>query len=276
MQETPKLAPLAFLLAGLLALSGCGTAPTGLTPTPGPTPSFEIIERGTTDPAVVEAARQATVYSLNSLAGIGAALTALVKIYFAATREDCVAVHVELGWSRPVGERRCDLFSGMTFPGAFIVNMEYIRSRQRDPTGFMWWLIPHELFHLYQWQTNSRSGLPLAFREASAEMHKFKVLHERQTIDLDRYVRTVLVPRAKEARARWNFSILTDPVLDQNNIAGFYSLAGVLGYYLYLNGGWPKMVALNSSPAFREQLQSLYGKTPEAFERDFFTWLDAQ
>jgi hypothetical protein len=71
-----------------------------------------------------------------------------------------------MGWARPEAERRCDLFTGMTFRGSYIVNMERIRALHHDPGAFMWWLMPHELWHLYQWQAGDEfwRNTPAAFR----------------------------------------------------------------------------------------------------------------
>jgi hypothetical protein len=242
-------------------------------------PYFELVERGAADPGSLRSAREATLYSLASMARLGVILTSPPKIYFAAAKTDCVDIHLEMGWARPEAERRCDLFTGMTFRGSYIVNMERIRALHHDPGAFMWWLMPHELWHLYQWQAGDEfwRNTPAAFQEATPEMHKFKVLDERRIIVMDAYVRRTLVPRAKAARARWNFSILDKPRLDQANADSFYALAGVLGYYLFLNGGWPKIVALDGDARpFPERLESVYGIKPEIYEQQFFEWLAAR
>jgi hypothetical protein len=245
-------------------------------------PGVEFVQRGATDPAVVAEARQATLYSLEVMASVGATLTARPLVYFAATKADCTEIHLEHGWARSEGERRgerrCDLFAGMTFPGVFVVNIAHIHARQRDPVGFMWWLIPYELFHLYQWQAGPAfwRNTPLAFQEAPADMFKFQILHQRRLIVMDAYVRRTLMPRARAARERWGFSILHRVPLDQSNTDDFYTLAGVLGYSRYLNGGWPRLVALNSGAAFRQNVERLYERTPEALELEFYGWLDTQ
>lgn len=269
--------PLSAVLAVVALLAAASSVADGLGQAAASTSYFELVERGPADPRVLQVGREATLYSLASMARIGALLTAPPKIYFAATKMDCVDIHLELGWARPEAERRCDLFTGMTFPGAFIVNMEYIRELHRDPAAFMWWLMPHELWHLYQWQAGSLRNAPPAFQESSAEMHKFKVLDERRIIVMDAYVRRILVPRAKAARARWNFSILDWPRLDQANVEDFYALAGVLGYYQFLNGGWSKIVALDGDASpFAQRVERVYGVPLQVYEQQFFAWLDQQ
>jgi hypothetical protein len=211
------------------------------------------------------------LYSLTSMARIGAILMSPPKIYFAAAKTDCIDIHLEMGSSRPEGERRCDLFTDSTF-GVYVVHMERIRALHRDPGASMWWQAPHTLWHLYQWQAGPECwrNTPAAFQESTPEMHKFKVLDERRIIAMDAYVRRTLVPRAKAARARWNFSILDRPRLDQSNTDPFYALAGVLGYYQFLNGGWPKIVARDGDVRpFSQRLESVYGIKSEIYERQF-------
>ena len=241
----------------------------------------EIITRGTASPVVVRGAAEAVRYSAASLGGLGAALDPPPKVYLAGAKKDCEDVHVELGWARSEGERRCSLFTGMTFLGAFVLNLQYIGERHRDPVGFMWWVVPHEMFHMYQWQSRiDRVGMPWAFWEGPADLHKFKVLDERRIIRIDDYVRTRLVPQAKAGRVRWNMSIVAKASLTALNIEDHYAVSSVMGYYMYmyLNGGWPKIIALNGpgEVPFAKRIQTIYDKTPEEFERDFFGWLDRQ
>jgi hypothetical protein len=228
----------------------------------------------------VQAASEASLYSLSSLAGLGAALAPPPKVYLAATKADCVQIHVELGRTVAGSERRCDLFSGVTFLGAFLLNLEYIAARYGDPVAFMWWVVPHEMFHMYQRQSRiDWPGVPWAFLEAPADLHKLKVLDERGIISFRSYVNGTLLPRAREARRRWpDFSIQVSPTLTALNIADFYTIATALGIYLFDYGGWPKIIALNGpgTAPFGARFQAIYGKTLEDFEREFFAWLDRQ
>ncbi len=239
----------------------------------------EIIPRGGASPAVIREAAEAVRHSSVSLADLGAALAPPPKVFLAGTKRDCEDIHVEQGWTRPEGLRRCALFTGMTFLGAFVLNLEYIAERHRDPTGFMWWVVPHEMFHIYQWQSRiDRVGMPWAFWEGPADLHKFKVLQERGVINTEVFVRTRLVPQAKTGRARWRISTLARPSLTALSADDHYAVSSVMGYYLYLNGGWPKIIALNGPGGvpFTERFSAIYAKAPEEFERDFFAWLDAQ
>lgn len=267
--------PLGMKAAIVLAL--CAGSATMLSTTLATATQVEIITRGTASPALVREAAEAVRYSSASLAGLGAALDPSPKVFLAGTKSHCEDIHVELGWTRSDGKRRCSLFSGITFLGAFVLNLQYIGERHTDPVGFMWWVVPHEMFHMYQWQSRiDRVGMPWAFWEGPADLHMFKVLDERRIIRMEDYVRTRLVPRAKAARARWNMSIVTRAALTAQNIDAHYDVSSVLGYHMYLNGGWPKIIALNGPGGmpFAERLLAIYGRTPEEFEREFFAWLD--
>ncbi|MDR7519663.1 MAG: hypothetical protein QN131_09050 [Armatimonadota bacterium] len=238
----------------------------------------EFIARGVASPAITREAVEAVRYSLASLAGLGAALDPPPKVYFAGTKADCEDVHVELGRTRSEGQRRCSLFTGMAFQGALILNLQYIAELHRDPAAFMWWVVPHEMFHLYQWQTGVFQ-MPVAFQEGSADLHKLKVLHERRLINAVAYVHQHLVPAAKAGRARWNISIMPRSVLlTALNKDAHYALWAVMGHYLSLNGGWPKIIELNGPgrTPFPERFQGLYGKALDEFGQEFFAWLDRQ
>lgn len=58
-------------------------------------------------------------------------------------------------------------------------------------------------------------------------------------------MRTTLIPRPKAGRARWNMSILARPSLTALSMDDRYAVSSVLGDYMYLNGGWPRVIALN-------------------------------
>ena len=241
----------------------------------------EFITRGAASLAITREAAEAVRYSLASLAGLGAGLDPPPKIYFAGTKTDCEDIHVELGWTRSEGQRRCSLFTGMTFRGVFILNLQYIAELHRDPAAFMWWVVPHEMFHMYQWQTGVFDvfEMPVAFQEGSADLHKLKVLHERRIVNMDSYVRQTLAPQAKAGRTRWNISIASRSVsLTALNKDAHYALWAAMGYDLFLKGGWTKVIALNrpGRVPFPEHFQSVYGKTLDEFEQEFFAWLDRQ
>ncbi len=245
-------------------------------------PYAEFVVRGTLAPQVRKAAEEAVIYSLASMARLGAVLSEPPKVYFVETTTDCVELHVEMGDRRSRGELRCARFAGMTWPGTFVVNMENVMGRYSDPVEAMWWLMPHELWHLYQHQTGMyRLGMPWAFREGVAELHKFRVLYEKRMIDFAAYTARTILPRARRAReGDPKFSIQAVdglPVeLTQEQVRGRYWMAAALGVYLHNEaGGWPKIMALHAEGArsFSGRFEDVYGRPLADFETEFWVWL---
>jgi hypothetical protein len=246
-------------------------------------PQFEIVERGSIDPTVIHAVREATPYSLASLAQLGVILTQPPKVYVCATKADYADVLVELGlFDRPAAERRSGMYSGQSALGAFVLNVEYIGTYAPRVADQVWWVVPHEVFHLYQRQSRmERRGTPFAFWEGPAELHKFKVLGERQIINFERYVKATVIPRSQDARRRQSaFSIRQTGISasDAQTLGDFYRIAAALGVYMLEKGGWPKIVALYSAGdvMFPTQFRAVWGRSVEEFEVEFFAWLDAQ
>ena len=243
-------------------------------------PYAEFVARGAIDPAARRTAEEAVLYSLASMARLGATLEPRPKVYFAATTSDCVDVHIELGGTRDYGNRRCRLYSGMTWPGIFALNMENVRARNRDPIEAMWGLMPHELFHLYQWQTGMFTiGTPWAFQEAPADLHKLKVLDERRIISFSAYAKATVLPRARTGRRNQpQFSIQANVPPTDQTLGDWYALETALGLYLHENGGWPKIMVLHVSGAttFAARFVEVYGRPLAEFEQEFFTWLARQ
>lgn len=247
----------------------------------------EFIVRSTLAPEMRKVAEEAVTYSLASMARLGALLWPLPKIYFVAATADCMELHLDMGDSRSTGEWRCARFSGTTWPGAFVANVENVVKRNPDPVEAMWWLMPHELWHLYQHQTGMyRVRMPWALVEGTADLHKFKVLHERRIIDFPAYTMRTTLPRAKRARERASqFSIQVvgldalPPDLSQEEVNDRYRVAAALGVYLHNEaGGWAKVMALHAPGAtsFNARFQELYGKPLSEFEAEFWAWLARQ
>ncbi|MDR7519666.1 MAG: hypothetical protein QN131_09065 [Armatimonadota bacterium] len=244
---------------------------------------FEIVQRGQVDPAVVQAVQQATLRSLASLARLGVVLDGPVKAYLCATKADYADVLVEFGlFDRPTAERRSHVYSGQSALGAFALNLEYIRSYTARPDLQVWWTVPHEMFHLYQRQSQmDRRRTPFAFWEGPAELHKLKVLDERRVIDFQAYVKATLLPRSQQARKNHPaFSIRQIGIgtPEARTLGDFYRIAAALGIYLHETAGWPKIIALYApgDTRFSAQFEAVFGRPVEEFERDFFAWLDRQ
>lgn len=246
-------------------------------------PYFQVIQRGRADQDVVQAAEQATLHSLASLARLGITLDDTVRIYLCATKADYAGVLVELGlFDRPTAERRANFYSGQSALGAFAMNLEYIRSYTARVADQVWWIVPHELFHLYQRQSRMDGlGVPFAFWEAPANLHKLKVLDERRIISFQSYVKSRQLPRSLRARRdRPAFSIRRGlpSYTTAQELSDYYAIATALGIYMHDNGGWPRIITLYApgDSRFPARFQIVYDKTLEEFEQEFFAWLDRQ